>query len=61
MTNITNMPSLIERKNIVYAPCGIQIPLDLKTKAQNLGINLTQAAIAGIEAEVAKVEKEKSG
>lgn len=50
------MSKLVERKHVVYSQCNFQVPLDLKLKAQDLGVNLTQAAIAGIEAEVKKKE-----
>jgi post-segregation antitoxin (ccd killing protein) len=55
------MATLVVRKDKYYAQCNIQVPLDLKTKVDELGVNLTQAAIAGIEAEVEKIEKEKGG
>jgi len=53
------MPSLVERGNIVYASMNIQIPLTKKLKAQELGVNLTQAAIAGIDIEIEKRTKKE--
>jgi post-segregation antitoxin (ccd killing protein) len=51
------MPSLTERKDIVYANVNVQIPNSLKMKAKILKVNLTQATIAGITAEVEKAEQ----
>ena len=51
------MPTLIMRGNVTYAQVGVQVPVELKEKAQDLGINLTQAAIAGITAEIERIEK----
>lgn len=46
--------SKIERMGITYSQTTFQIPIDLKGEAQELGINLTQAAVDGIRAAVNK-------
>jgi len=52
------MSILIMRGNVTYAQIGVQVPVELKKKAQELGVNLTQATIAGIEAEIKKKENQ---
>jgi len=53
------MATLIGKDDRYFAQCSIRIPQDLKTKVDTLGINLTQAAIAGIEDAVKMAEKKK--
>ena len=52
------MATLVGKEDKYFTQCSIRIPSELKQKVDDLDINLTQAAIAGIEEAVSKKEME---
>lgn len=53
------MPQFRESRGIIYSQTSINIPLDLKTRARALKINLSQVSVAAIEEAVKNAEPGK--